>query len=429
MIIRKIKETELIEAEKISSLCFNWSHDTEGKTAEEYIKSIKENPHSKYHAYFTDAFAAFTDEGEMMSCLSVLPYEVFFDGNRLKMAGIGSVCTYPQHRRKGAVRELFRQALKDMYECGISFSYLYPFSEKFYGNFGYTPSSQSIRWNFTLLTIPDYHYDGSFHLYRGDGNYSEYEIAYRTFAENYNMMVNRDSYDWEVLKSANPFKGSRQAYLYKDKAGNPKGYLVFDKLNEPNQIILDCKEIVYDSFTVLKAIMSFVKTFSADYDTVQFNAPRNLSLEYFCEDYSQSKSSRSILQNGMVRVINVNEVLKHSLYKGSGRMSIKVKDSFINQNNGVFHVVYREGRAEEITFDEAGHDSTGIKGIIPDISASAKKSMDVDIAMTINQFSAAATGYYDVDDLNYLEGIILNCPEEKAADFIFKKPSWINNFF
>ncbi|QHQ60993.1 GNAT family N-acetyltransferase [Anaerocolumna sedimenticola] len=363
----------------------------------------------------------------MMSCLSVLPYEVFFDGNQLKMAGIGGVCTYPQHRRKGAVREMFREVLKDMYKRGISFSYLYPFSEKFYMNFGYIPSSQSIRWNFNLNTIPNNYYDGTFHLYRGDGNYSEFETAYKTFAEKYNMMVNRDSYDWEVLKSSNPFKGSRQAYLYKDKAGIPKGYFVFDKLNEPNQIILDCKEMVYDNFTTLKAIMSFVKTFSADYNTVQFNAPRCLSLEYFCEDYSQSKSSRSIRQNGMVRVINVKEVLNHAIFKDSGEMSIKITDSFINQNNGVFHVVYRDGRTKEITFEETG--SPGIKEVLPDTSASAKEPMDVDMEMTINQFSAVLVGCYDVTDLDYLEGITLYCNKEKAADFIYKKPCWINNFF
>ena len=408
MIIRRIKETELMEARNISSLCFNWSHDTEDKSAEEYIRSIKENPPSKIDAYFADTFAAFTKEEEMMSCLSVIPYEVFFDGNRFKMAGIGGVCTYPQHRRKGAVREIFREALKDMYERKIFFSYLYPFSEKFYGNFGYTPSSASIHWNFVLNTIPGYHYDGTFHLYRGDGNFSEFEKAYRTFAEKYNMMVNRDTYDWETLKAANPFKGNRQAYLYKDMDGNPKGYFIFDKRNDPDQVVLDCKEMVYDNFTTLKAIMSFVKTFSADYNTVQFSAPRCLSLEYFCEDYSRSKSSRSIRQNGMVRVINVKEVLKHARYKGSGDMYIKISDSFINQNNGIFHVVYKDGKALKITSLNDGA---------------------ADMEMTINQFSAAAVGYYDVSDLDYLDGITLNCSKEKAADFIYKKPCWINNFF
>ncbi|QHQ60994.1 hypothetical protein Ana3638_09585 [Anaerocolumna sedimenticola] len=47
MIVRRIKETELMEARNISSLCFNWIHDTKGKTTEDYIKSIKENPPPK----------------------------------------------------------------------------------------------------------------------------------------------------------------------------------------------------------------------------------------------------------------------------------------------------------------------------------------------------------------------------------------------
>ncbi|GEM_PF-546053 len=428
MVVRKINETELMEARNISALSFGWSHDTKGKTTEEYLKQIKENPPSKCDAYFLDTYAAFTGEGEMMSCLSLIPYEVNFDGSRLKMGGIGGVCTYPQHRRKGAVRELFRQALKDMYEQQVSFSYLYPFSEKFYGNFGYVPSSPSIRWNFSLKTIPDYSYDGTFHLYRGDGNYRDFETAYALFAEKYNMMVHRDSYDWDVLKSANPFKENRQAYLYKDRDGSPKGYFVFEKSNDQNRSILDCKEMIFDGFTSLKAIMSFARSFSSHYDTIQFDAPGCLSLDYFCEDYSQSASSRSIKQNGMVRVVNVKNVLEHALFQGTGELYIRIQDSFLECNNGTFHVKYKDGKASEVSsLDSLGAPDTGNAG--QSRQASSEYRGNPDIEMTITRFSAVMAGNYDVADLDYLEGITLNCNKEKAGGLIFKKPCWIHNFF
>lgn len=423
MITRYIQDTELMEARNISSLCFNWSHDTAGKTCEEYTDEIKKNPKSKSDAYYTHTLAAFTNTGEMMSCLSILPYKVIFDGTVVSMSGIGSVCTYPQHRRKGAVRECFFHALKDMYSNGTSFTYLYAFSEKFYGNFGYIPASTSLQWCLDLSTIPDYRLSGTFSLYRGEEDYSDYEKLYTTFAGKYNMMVHRDSYDWEVLKSADPFKGSRFAYLYKNSAGEPGGYLIFEKQKDNSSVILDCKELIFDSFESLKALMAFAKTFSADYDKIRFNAPAYLNLDYFCEDYSQSSSFRCFKQNGMVRAVNVYQVLEQASYQGTGEISLRVYDSILPENNKIFTVTFTDGKAIQVLCETVNvctlNDNNNASG-------SLKKP---DLEMTINQFSAVITGKYQVSDLEYQEGITLHCSKEKAASLIYKKPCWINNFF
>jgi predicted acetyltransferase len=315
-----------------------------------------------------------------------------------------------------------------MYTREIIFSYLYPFSEKFYSNYGYGPSSSSIRWSFDLATIPAFSYEGTFHLYRGEGSYSDYEQVYLEFARKYNMMVHRDNFDWSVLKNANPFKGKRQAYLYKDCEGNPRGYFIFEKSEEQEQPVMDCKEIIFDSFITLKTIMSFIKSFSSHYNKVAFHAPRSLSLEYFCSDYSQSASKRQILQNGMVRVINAAKVLEQATYRGDGELCIQLLDTYLENNNKVFHIIYYNGKAEKITaYDAASFPfSDTLENTSTDTSLGKKEA---DIVMTINQFSAAIVGNYDVTDLDYQEGVTLNCSKEKAAQLIYKKPNWINNFF
>ena len=77
-------------------------------------------------------------EGEtMFSTFAVTDFTQFFDGNRVKMGGIGGVATLPSHRRKGGIRSIFQAALTDMYENGYEISYLYPFSTAYYRKFGY----------------------------------------------------------------------------------------------------------------------------------------------------------------------------------------------------------------------------------------------------------------------------------------------------
>lgn len=156
MIIRKIRESELLEAHRISALSFHWSLDDKGKSPEEFAREARQNPQDKLVAAGTDIWAAFTDGDEMMATMGILPYRIAFDGHQAAMAGVGSVCTYPHHRRKGAVKGMFSSALNDLYDRKVPFSYLYPFSEQFYGSFGYHRSCASILWDFDLKSIPDY---------------------------------------------------------------------------------------------------------------------------------------------------------------------------------------------------------------------------------------------------------------------------------
>jgi hypothetical protein len=241
-------------------------------------------------------------------------------------------------------------------------------------------------------------------------------------------MVHRDSYDWGILKAANPFKGERSAYLYKDSTGKPCGYLIFDHLQENDKLILDCKELIFDSFLTLKAIMSFVKTFSADYAKFQFTAPSCLNLDYFCEDYAKSATGRTLLQNGMLRVVNVMQVLKQAIYKGSGEIKLLIYDSYLSENQNMYHIVYKNGAATQITKTPIPTSFNYLES--PDTALSEEAAFNnLDIEMTINQFSAAIVGKYNVTDFDYQEGIKLYCSKEKASDLFYRKPCWIHNYF
>ena len=82
-------------------------------------------------------WGAFTDDGELMSSLSVTPFSIRFDGSVCPMAGIGAVQTLPPYRRRGGIAACFASALPELYADGYLFSYLFPFSTAFYRRFGY----------------------------------------------------------------------------------------------------------------------------------------------------------------------------------------------------------------------------------------------------------------------------------------------------
>ncbi len=419
MIVRKIREAELLESHRISALSFHWSLDAQGKSPEEYAKAVRENPHSKGDAAVTDIWAAFTDENEMMSSICVLPYQVAFDGHQASMAGIGGVCTYPQHRRKGAVKAIFSHFLSELHEKGVLFSYLYPFSEQFYGSFGYHRSCASNLWDFDLKTIPDQKWPGTFHLYRPGETFEDFKTAYQAFAPKWNMMVERDDLDWNVVKNADPFKGESHALLYMDETGKPAGYFVFEKrTGDKGRRVLNCKEVVFDSFSTLKALMAFAKTFSADYEGISFSMPSSLNLNHFCLDHPQSETTRQVEMNGMARVVHVLEVLRLAKYQGSGNIALYLHDDFLLKNNGLYRIAFENDRAKEIAFTPLSPAPFGQAAV-----------HGADIEMTVNVFSAAILGNYSAADFEYMDGVKIYAKQEMARRVFYAKPCWINNYF
>ena len=63
-----------------------------------------------------------------------------FDGQRVRMAGIGGVMTSPGVRRKGYASEALRRAEEFMVHEQVDFGLLFcePHNERFYGNLGWT---------------------------------------------------------------------------------------------------------------------------------------------------------------------------------------------------------------------------------------------------------------------------------------------------
>lgn len=410
MKIRKITMDEFIEARKICAICFEYPYDAEKEQNKDYIERITKEPKSKDERYFMEKWAAFTDNNEMMSSLTAFPYTMYFDGCKLNTSGIGGVSTHPHHRRKGAVRECFNMALPDMYKNKIDLSYLYPFSEQFYGNFGYQRSASSICWELGLSTLPDYRFPGTFHLYESEKDMDGFKEAYENYAAKFNTMVSRDEYDWDKLKNAKAYINNNYAYLYRDGSGVPKGYMIFKKEIRDGHALLDCCEVIFQDFETLKALMSFARSYGTDYRSIRFYAPDCIPLDYFCTDFSQSFTKKTLGSNGMIRVVNVMNVLKQAHYIGSGCLTLKITDGQIEDNNQFFTVLYENGTAKEVI--------------------SAEKIQDpIDIECTINFFSGAIMGYYAPEDLNYMDGFTLYCDLDKLKGIFYKKPCWINNYF
>jgi predicted N-acetyltransferase YhbS len=75
--------------------------------------------------------------GEALAGVAALPMRQNLRGTVLPMAGIASVASHPSARRRGLVRALLDQLLRQMADSGHALSALYPFRPSFYERFGF----------------------------------------------------------------------------------------------------------------------------------------------------------------------------------------------------------------------------------------------------------------------------------------------------
>jgi predicted acetyltransferase len=88
-------------------------------------------------------------EGRLASSLVLYPFQMYFAGRELPLAGLGSVQTPPEFRRRGYVQRLLHHGLEQQRAAGVGLCMEYPFDPRFYGRYGW----QSV-WGGLRVHVP-----------------------------------------------------------------------------------------------------------------------------------------------------------------------------------------------------------------------------------------------------------------------------------
>lgn len=409
MTVRLVREEEMEETRRLSAICFDYPyHKEEERKEQKEGQDQKEKDRESVRK--NRQYGAFTQQNEMMASMAAIPLSFYYEGQAVSGYGIGNVCTYPHHRKKGAIRAMFEQMLADACREGCMLSYLYPFSESFYGRFGYCRMDHSLRYTLDLQGIPQKTWTGTFTLYQegAEDVLAACKEAYAAFACRFNLMVERGAEDWSILTDAKAALNNHYLYLYRDQSGEPAGYIVFWRKGED----LACRELVFRDYETLWDILSFMKGYASDYRHICFHAPAVLRLDSMCTDYSAYPAKIEKAMDGMVRVVNVREALSRAAYRGSGQARIRVKDMLIADNDGIFSVDFTDGRAQKVDVIQTAGEDCG----------------EWDVCMDIAVFSAAIMGDYDTADFGFLPRVQVR-DETVCRQVFYRKPSFINNFF
>lgn len=334
MEIRPIQTDDFYEALRLGSICYCQPSDL----------AIKDSTAQD----LKDAFGLF-ENGHLRSMMISHGQQMYYDGTAVPVAGIGSVATYPEHRRKGYVRDLFAFLFPQMRELGQAFSMLFPFSYPYYRIFGYELAYSKNQYTFPLAQLKPGNDDGSLELVVPSGGcikeLGEIKTLYRDFAAPRNLAMNRRDADWKHLVPTEPHKNQEYLYRYHNATGEAQAYFQFKTLRKtPYSVDMNVQDLGWRGSHGLKNLFASLALFNPPAVSATLSLPSDCRLEHHIPDAYTME--RRILPSCMVRVVDVQAALGMTRFPGSGSLIIRVKDDILDWNDGRFLIQWSGGSTE-----------------------------------------------------------------------------------
>ncbi len=323
MQVRRLARENMLDVERIRAIAFLGSLDEEAAA-----RSIEEMPEKD----IATEWGCFDEENRLIACVKNHDFKIWFDGQVVKMGGIGGVSSLPEHRYGGAIKSIFGSLLRTAREEGEVFSSLYPFSHEFYRKVGYENALPVKKYEFPTTLLAGYKHTGWVRRMEVGESVEPMKRVYDGYARQYNLMVLREDRRFRI---GNPFKAQHFTMLLGDEGGE-LAYLKYRREYKDGRNVLCVDDMAYLGQAGLRAILGYLARMTADFAWVRMplsdDAPLHAMIprpyELNCQtDYSV-----------MVRVTYVQAALERMLKPEDVEFTIQVTDDFLPENSGVYRV-------------------------------------------------------------------------------------------
>ena len=293
------------------------------------------------------------DGPKLVSSYSAFPFTMRANGAATSLAGVSTVGTLPEYRRRGLVRRILTQAFQDMRERGQPVSALWASQAAIYQRYGYAMAS--VLRSYTIDTVDIGFHDGD----EGAGRVERVDVAagydhckqvYIRFIEGRMCYLHRARALW--LNNAleeRAADGPIHIALSRDAAGEPDGYAVYtlrtDRVNHSSRgqeiVIRDLAWLSQDAY---RSLWTFFKRHDlvgrVRWDGAPLDDPApELMLE---PRLLHARDGEGV----WLRVMDVAAALADRGWSADGVATLAIApDRLTPWNDGTFHIEAANGKA------------------------------------------------------------------------------------
>lgn len=356
---------------------------------ENFTDSVDEVDFYFKNIYKKENFLILEEDSEIKGSLHENPYNISFNNNLLPSFYIVAVAVSPEYRGKGYMKKLLNFSLNNAFSKGIDIVFLSPINTEIYSNFGFGYISGLEYYKIKLEDIPFSTISKDIEIKKVKENdfNSMIELYNRKMKDN-KIYLQRDKSYFSRIKAEIESDNGKIYTFYKEK--RIVGYLMcYFKEGE-----ISIREFFYSDIETTKTMLAFLKTFKEYYSDLEVTTPQGSNFNFLFPN--QLKVEKSENPYILARILNVKNIFSYLNIKDIN-FKIKVNDSIISENNGVFSID-RSGNIEKLESED-------------------KWNIDIDI----RDLATLLSGYMSIDELLELEKIRIDNIDLKILRTIFKK--------
>jgi len=389
---RIVTPEEKLHISRLQGICF--SFDVNEKEIREQIAKGEYNCDGTY--------GAIDENGRVVAGIEAIPFTMWFDGQKVPMCGIGGVVSMPESRRQGNIRKIFEKIYDDIYEKGVVFSHLYPFSFDYYRKFGYETCGAVKKYTLLIKPARTLKNNGrAYEFIKGDDVKDKLIEVYETYASRHNIMISRPESRWNEVFDIS-LCGADRLYYWKDADSNIKSWVKFKKEGNTMQI----HDIAWADHESMLGILQFMGMFEGAAYKMAFRASPEFIAEIYWNDLYEIETENQWV--GMNRVVNAKRALElMKKPENEGKFIIKINDCFADWNNKTYAVEYGNGECS--------------------VSENAANSADIEVSE--RALMQMVLGLYDIEQIANRDDVQINNNIQTLKKVFYKKNMLITDFF
>jgi predicted acetyltransferase len=281
-------------------------------------------------------------DGRLVTQMELYPLTLLAGRTTLPVAGIGSVATPPEERRRGYVAYLLQEACAEMRERGMHLALLGAFKDSFYGRYGWATISERRNYRGSPEQFAHFRGKSGQVVSVGADAVAELDAIYRGALRGRIGPFARTEFWWRNFVLGDAYWQSRnQAFVWRDESGQARSYVIYRMKQEGQQRVLRCREIVALDPQARQQILGFLSNFDSQVEQISFNAPTDAPVNLLFPNPLECTAEPWFL----ARVIDVAALLSAYPYPKEcrGRLTLAITDSWLAHNQGVFAIEVADG--------------------------------------------------------------------------------------
>jgi predicted acetyltransferase len=278
--------------------------------------------------------------GRPVGGLALLSMGQWFGGERVPMAGIGSLGIAPEWRGRGAASTLLRGTLTELHETGVALAVLYPSTLPVYRKAGFERAGSTITYDLAVASI---NLRGVLDLApSATDDWSALAETRDRWVRQQHGAVDRLPFLWQKVLA--PF--GQEAYAYQIMRGDtPEGYVIYSQAgrNAPLQVLDWCVLGRAAGLTLLAFL-------AGDRAMVSSATLRGAPEDPLLQLLPERCATISRAQTWLLRIVDVAGALRTRGYPPAltAEVHFAVEDDLLPANTGSFILRVTGGRGEVV---------------------------------------------------------------------------------